>query len=71
MVIISFGAGFDLESTNATYIASMAAIVAYGKKKGVELGGYDEYDYDYDYDYDYKLNMSIWFMTLRLLVYCI
>ena len=42
MVIISFGAGFDLESTNVTYIASMAAIVAYGKKKGVELGGYDD-----------------------------
>ena len=68
MVIISFGAGFDLESTNVTYIASMAAIVAYGKKKGVELGGYDEYDCAYDYDsdsgYDYDL-------TSLSLVYCV
>jgi hypothetical protein len=41
MVIISFGAGFNLESTNDTYIAEMRAISDYAQGKGIEMGGYD------------------------------
>ena len=39
MVIISFGAGFDLESTNASYIAQMKNISDYAAAKGIEMGG--------------------------------
>lgn len=41
MVIISFGAGFNLESTDLTYLASMRNISDYARAKGVEMGGYD------------------------------
>ena len=41
MVIISFGAGFDLESTNATYLAEMRNISDFARERGVEMGGYD------------------------------
>ena len=41
MVIISFGAGFDLESTDPAYLASMREISDYARAKGVEMGGYD------------------------------
>ena len=41
MVIYSFGSGFQLETRNETYLASVAADVAYAAAKGVEVGGYD------------------------------
>jgi len=41
MVIISFGAGFDLESTDPEYIASMRQISDYASAKGIQMGGYD------------------------------
>ena len=41
MMIYSFGSGFNLESTNETYIAQMASDIAYAKAKGIEVGGYD------------------------------
>lgn len=41
MVIISFGAGFDLESTDPKYLASMRRISDYAAVKGIEMGGYD------------------------------
>ena len=41
MVIISFGAGFNLESTDPVYLASMRNISDYARAKGVEMGGYD------------------------------
>lgn len=41
MVIISFGAGFNLESTDADYLAQMKNISEYAGSKGVEMGGYD------------------------------
>lgn len=41
MVIISFGAGFNLESTDPQYLAQMRNISAYARSKGIEVGGYD------------------------------
>ena len=33
--------GFNIESTNATYISDVADIISYANKKGIEVGGYD------------------------------
>jgi hypothetical protein len=41
MVIISFGAGFNLESTDPVYLAGMRNISDYAAAKGIEMGGYD------------------------------
>ena len=56
MLIFSFGSGFNLETTNATYLAQIAAgesaeqlsslqsrtkDVAYAHAQGIEVGGYD------------------------------
>eukprot|EP01052_Picozoa_sp_SAG31_P005808 SAG31_NODE_260_length_18915_cov_3.432823_11_plen_340_part_00 len=41
MVIISFGAGFNLESTDTDYIGEMRAISDYASERGIEMGGYD------------------------------
>ena len=41
MVIISFGAGFDLESTDVAYLSAMRNISDYARSMGVEMGGYD------------------------------
>ncbi len=40
MVILTFGSGFNFESDDPAYLASMKALVEYGRSKGVELGGY-------------------------------
>jgi hypothetical protein len=41
MVMISFGAGFNLESTDPVYLAGMRNISGYAAAKGIEMGGYD------------------------------
>eukprot|EP00035_Acanthoeca_spectabilis_P039477 m.62578 g.62578 ORF g.62578 m.62578 type:complete len:884 (+) comp9617_c0_seq3:22-2673(+) len=41
MVIVSFGAGFNLESTDPVYLSQMRNISDYARSKGVEMGGYD------------------------------
>lgn len=41
MMIYSFSTDFNIESTNDTYIAQIAADTAYAKSKGIEVGGYD------------------------------
>lgn len=46
MIIFSFGAGFNLESTNSSYINRIAEDVAYARSKGLEVGGYDLIDLD-------------------------
>ena len=33
--------GFDLESTNETYLEGLKADIAYANSKGIEVGGYD------------------------------
>ena len=33
--------GFDLESTNKTYLEGLKADIAYANSKGIEVGGYD------------------------------
>ncbi len=33
--------GFDLESTNQTYLDGLKADIAYANSKGIEVGGYD------------------------------
>jgi hypothetical protein len=40
MVIMSFGSGFDIETEDPAYLAQTKELVDYGKRKGVELGGY-------------------------------
>jgi hypothetical protein len=40
MLILSFGSGFDMESTDPAYRARIRELVDYGRAKGVELGGY-------------------------------
>jgi hypothetical protein len=40
MVILSFGSGFDAEREDPAYLAQLRELVEYGKRKGVELGGY-------------------------------
>ena len=41
MVIISFGAGFNLESRDPGYLSQMRNISDYASSLGVEMGGYD------------------------------
>jgi hypothetical protein len=41
MIILSFGSGFDIESADPAYLASIKASVAYANARGVEVGGYD------------------------------
>ena len=41
MIIYSFGSGFDVESRDAAYVASVRADVAYAASKGIEVGAYD------------------------------
>ena len=40
MVILSFGSGINLESTDPKYIARIKELVDYANGKGVQLGGY-------------------------------
>ena len=40
MVIMTFGSGFNIESTDPDYIAEIKGLVDYAHSKGVELGGY-------------------------------
>ena len=40
MVIMTFGSGFDFESRDPAYRRQVAALAAYGRGKGVALGGY-------------------------------
>lgn len=40
MIILSFGSGLDMESTNEQYIQKMKSLAGYCKNNGVELGGY-------------------------------
>jgi hypothetical protein len=41
MLIFSFGSGFNLETTDPTYIAQVKAQIDYAHSKGIEVGGYD------------------------------
>eukprot|EP01064_Diplonema_japonicum_P011089 TRINITY_DN1836_c1_g1_i1.p1 TRINITY_DN1836_c1_g1~~TRINITY_DN1836_c1_g1_i1.p1 ORF type:complete len:730 (+),score=233.37 TRINITY_DN1836_c1_g1_i1:85-2274(+) len=41
MFIFSFGSGFNLESTNPSYLAEVKSLVQYANAKGIEVGGYD------------------------------
>jgi hypothetical protein len=40
MVIMSFGSGFNMEREDPDYLKQIKELVDYGRKKGVELGGY-------------------------------
>lgn len=40
MIILSFGSGLDMESTDEQYIQKMKSLAEYSKNNGVELGGY-------------------------------
>lgn len=40
LVILSFGSGFDFESREPAYVATMRELVEYAHARGVELGGY-------------------------------
>ncbi len=40
MVIMTFGSGFDFESRDPAYRRQIAALAAYGRGKGVAIGGY-------------------------------
>jgi hypothetical protein len=41
MLVQSYGSGFNLESTDAAYIARVKSDVTYCRARGVEVGGYD------------------------------
>ena len=41
MLIYSFGSGFNLETTDPTYLAQVKGQINYAKSKGIEVGGYD------------------------------
>ncbi len=41
MLIYSFGSDFNMESDDETYIKQVASDIAYAKRKGIEVGGYD------------------------------
>jgi len=41
MLIYSFGSGFNLETADPAYLATVKAQIDYAKKKGIEVGGYD------------------------------
>lgn len=40
MIILSFGSGFNIESTDPDYIRQWTEIADYAEKKGIEIGGY-------------------------------
>jgi len=40
MVIMTFGSGFNIESTDAKYVASLKELADYAHGKGIALGGY-------------------------------
>jgi len=40
MIILSFGSGLDMESTDTAYIAKMKVAVDYARSRGIEMGGY-------------------------------
>jgi hypothetical protein len=40
MIILSFGSGLNMESTNEAYIQKIKGLVDYAHSKGIELGGY-------------------------------
>ena len=40
MIILSFGSGLNMESTDPEYISKMKGLVAEANQKGIELGGY-------------------------------
>ncbi len=40
MVIMTFGSGFNIESEDREYIATMKGLADYAHRKGVQLGGY-------------------------------
>ena len=40
MVIMTFGSGFDAESTDEAYIKELKELADYAHGKGIELGGY-------------------------------
>ena len=40
MVIMTFGSGFNIESENPEYIATMKGLTDYAHSKGIQLGGY-------------------------------
>lgn len=40
MLILSFGSGFDMENDDPAYLAQWRELAAYGRERGVELGGY-------------------------------
>lgn len=40
MVIMTFGSGFNVESEDPEYIATMKALADYAHRKGIQLGGY-------------------------------
>jgi hypothetical protein len=40
LVIMTFGSGFDIESTDPAYLASLKELADYAHSKGVALGGY-------------------------------
>ena len=40
MVIMTFGSGFNIESEDSEYIATMKGLADYAHRKGIQLGGY-------------------------------
>lgn len=40
MVILSFGSGFNMENEDAGYLEQVRGLVEYGRKKGIDVGGY-------------------------------
>jgi hypothetical protein len=40
MVILSFGSGFNAEREDPAYLSQLRELVDYGRRKGIELGGY-------------------------------
>ena len=40
MIILSFGSGFNIESTDPDYISQWKSIADYAEEEGVEIGGY-------------------------------
>ena len=41
MMIYSFGSGFDMESSDLSYLNKIRDIVSYARSRGVEVGGYN------------------------------
>ena len=41
LAIFSFGSGFDLESTDETFLATVANFTSYARARGIEVGAYD------------------------------